>query len=623
MGFRNCNLLAKKINSAQMGKMSPTKKTAIAQRGIKNRFFLILAGIFAIGAGLRLYLFASQIFLDDEWISVNQVIGKTYADVITQFNPVDNSSLLFNLYNLALYRSLGWSEWTLRLPVMLAGLLSLIILPLMTKRIFGERVSIIFAGFLAISPFLIFYSRYARGYEIATMSGFMALLLFHVWQTTGKDRYATGFVLTGAIAIYAHLFSLIAVFVPLVTAFGCGVVNRFKRAPSASGQNAVSLVDILFVSFVLMALLLPLLWPVISQAGHLPWRDGSITKNGVATAANLIAGTGNLPMTLLFFLLFAAGWLLLFRRNQLLGWTLLSTTCAYAIVLLTSRPPGMQRGEVLLRYLIVMVPLALMLVALAMECLLKLAAEKGVSRSVQAIGLALIFVIIFAAGPLPALYHRPNNFTNHSAFQGAYKTHAWNISEANTVFPAFAVATNQIPAFYYWLQKQEDIGTIIEYPFDVCDYNDLFYYYQHFHQKNIIAGYCSDRKLLGYKFPTVSADESFTIGIFGADQMLSRVADQTKLAFRNMVDVTSPDAILRSKAGILILHKYIMAPKFTSDASGKGLMRDEITGLSYEIIPVYYNSTAILKTRIEKEFGLPVYEDDQVVCFRIKPEKSG
>ena len=606
--------------------MSPTEKTASANREKaekKSRFFLILAGIFVLGAGLRLYLFASQIFLDDEWISVNQVIGKTYADVITQFNPVDNSSLLFNLYNLVLNRSIGWSEWTLRLPVMVAGLLSLIILPLLTKRILGERVSIIFAGLLAISPFLIFYSRYARGYEIATMSGFTALLLFHLWQTTGKDPYATGFVLTGAVAIYAHLFSLVAVFVPLVTAFGCGIVNRFKRTPSASGQKAVSLVDLLFVNFVLMALLLPLLWPVISQAGHLSWRVGSLTLIGVTTAANLIAGTGNLPVTILFFLLFAAGWFLLFRRNQRLGWTLLSTTCAYVIVLLASRPPGMQRGEVLLRYMIVMVPVALMMAALAIEQLQKLAAENGLHRHVQTTGAVLIFGILFAAGPLPALYHRPNNFTNHSAFQGSYKAQTWKISEANTVFPAFSVATNQIPAFYFWLQEQADIGTIIEYPFDVCDYNNLFDYYQHFHKKNIIAGFCSDKALLGYKFPTVSADESFTIGILGADQMLSRVADQTKLAFRNMVDVTSPAAILRTKAGILILHKFIMAPKFTTDASGKGLMRDEITGLSYEIIPAYYNSTATLEVRFEKEFGLPVYEDDQIICFRIKPGKSG
>jgi hypothetical protein len=261
-------------------------------------------------------------------------------------------------------------------------------------------------------------------------------------------------------------------------------------------------------------------------------------------------------------------------------------------------------------------------VALAIDHLLKLAVEKGVHRHVRTIGAVLIFGILFAAGPLPVLYHNPNNFTNHSAFQGSYKTRTWKISEANTVFPAFSVATNQIPAFYYWLQKQADIGSIIEYPFDVCDYNDLFYYYQHFHKKNIIAGYCSDKKLLGYKFPTVPADESFTIGILDADQILSRVADQTKLNFHNMVDVTSPAAILRSKAGILILHKYIMAPKFTSDASGKGLMRDEITGLSYEIIPVHYNSTAALKVGFEKEFGRPVYEDDQIVCFRIKPENG-
>jgi hypothetical protein len=121
----------------------------------------------------------------------------------------------------------------------------------------------------------------------------------------------------------------------------------------------------------------------------------------------------------------------------------------------------------------------------------------------------------------------------------------------------------------------------------------------------------------------VSGDESFTIGIFSADQILSRVADRTKLKFRNMVDVTNPEEILRSKAGILILHKFVMAPKFTAGASGAGLQQDPVTGLSYGIIPVYYNSASILEARLEKEFGRPVYEDGQIVCFQIKPEKAG
>jgi len=89
------------------------------------RFLPALALFFILGAVLRFYLFPSQILLDDEWHSQMWVIGRSPFEVLTQFNPVDNSSLPLNLYDLALYHTVGWSEFIIRLPVILAGLLSL------------------------------------------------------------------------------------------------------------------------------------------------------------------------------------------------------------------------------------------------------------------------------------------------------------------------------------------------------------------------------------------------------------------------------------------------------------------------------------------------------------------
>lgn len=383
-----------------------------------RRFILLMGCVFAVGACLRLYMLSSQVLLDDEWLGLDAVLGKSYFDVLTKFNPVDNTSLPLNLYNLALFHGFGWSELTLRLPVIVAGLVSLLVLPLLVKNVFHQRVALIFACFLAIAPFLIFYSRYARAYGLVALCCFSALLLFHQWLTTGKLRYVIGFVMAGAFAICAHLFSLIAVFVPVGTALGIALFNRSGEVTSLRRQILVPVRHLLIVALLLTTLLVPLCWPVLRQSAKLPWGTGTIAPAAVWNAATLLSGTVNAPLNALFYLLFLAGFTLLFQQKPLLGWSFLSTLGAYPVVFLAARPMGLDTGAVLLRYMIIGVPMVLTLVALALDGLITRAQEKlGTLRSLPIAGAAGFVGCLWAAGPLPALYHAPNNFTNHSAFQ--------------------------------------------------------------------------------------------------------------------------------------------------------------------------------------------------------------
>jgi hypothetical protein len=578
-----------------------------------RRFLCILGCVFAVGACLRLYRLSSQILLDDEWLGLREVIGKSYFNVLTKFNPVDNTSLPLNLYNLALLHGFGWSELTLRLPVILAGLLSLVVLPLLVKNVFNERVALLFASLLAIAPFLIFYSRYARAYGFVTLFGFSALLLSHQWLTTGRLRYAAGFVIAGAIAIYAHLFAVVVVFMPLVTAFGIGLAGRFKAASPLRRQIVAPVRTLFIAAFILAVLLVPLFWPVFLERAKLPWGMKNITLEAVRDAATLLSGTVNGPLNGLFFLLFLGGLVLLLKQNPLLGWTCLSVIGAYPVLFLASRPLGLGSGAVLLRYMIVVAPVALTLVALAMDGLITRAQHMpGMRRSLPILGAALFPACLWAAGPLPALYVPPNNFANHSAFQHSYRHSTWEYSEADAVYPAFRVKQDQIPSFYNWLGGQSNITAIVEYPFDICDYNDLFYYYQHFHHKRVVAGYCSEAKLLGYEWPASpgQAEAPFAIGGICADEVLSPVADATKRAFHNMIDVVDTAALLRSGADFLVLHKYVMALKITQNGVDAAPV--------YGLIRVHFLSVDRLMLRFKAAFGTPVYEDAALVCFPIK-----
>ena len=579
-------------------------------------FLLLICCAFAVGAILRLRMLPGQILLDDEWQSVDRVIGATCFDLLTEFNPHDNTSLLLNFYDLALYHYLNWSEFTLRLPVILAGLLSLLLLPVLVGKVFNARVAILFAFLLAIAPFPIFYSRYARAYGFVILFGFAALLWFHLWLATGKPRNAVAFGVSGLLAIYAHLFSMLVVFIPFAIGFGVLFFSRFKKSVSSHGQVVVPLRTLATAAAMIILFMLPLLCPVLSVSARLPWQRGNMTLHGVITAAMILSGTENPPLNILFYFCCASGLMLLVKQNPLLGWSFLSTFLAYAVLLLISRPFGVDAGAILLRYMIVVVPMALVLVALALDYLLHHARNlKAMPRWLPMLGAGVFFAFLYAKGPLPAIYVFNNNFTNHSAFQGSYKRKNWEASESNSIYSGYSIKENQIPHFYRWLGAQPDIDTIIEYPFDICDYNDLFYYYQHFHKKRVIAGYSTNPALLGYapEEPLAKSNLNFTLGIWCADTILCPVETKSKLAFRNMVDILDPVAISRSGAEIMVLHKDVRVPKIMSGPS-KAMPH-------YETIPVRYRSVELLRPNYKQVFGSPVYEDAGIICFRIKRAK--
>jgi hypothetical protein len=574
-------------------------------------FRFALAGVFALGAYLRLHGLAAQILLDDEWHNLIQVLGKNAVRVLTQFNPHDNASLPLALYNLAVYHLFGWSEFTLRLPLILAGLLSLVGLPLLVRKNFNERVALIFASLLALSPFLIFYSRYARAYGLVMLLCFAAWFWFCAWLTTGKRPYAAGFALAGILAVYSHPAALVAVAVPLMTVLACKLPGRFWGPAAAGRQSIVPLKALLTLALVLTLLILPLMLQMFQVSDKLPWGKGVLTLDGVLTAATLLSGTVNLPLNILFFLLCALGFKWMFQHQPLLGWMGLTTACAYVVVLLVSRPLGLDNGEVLLRYLIVLVPMVLLSAALGMEGLLRRVQNwKNPGRCPAGLPVVVVLGCLYAAGPLPALRVSPNNFSNHAAFQGSYRRHTWSSSEAGTVYPSLSIHTNQIPPFYFWLAGQSNLTAIIEYPFEVCDFNNLFYYYQHFHQKRVIAGYCRNYKLLGCDATPAPEPGSSTAAagaMLSADTILSCVPDRTKLTFHNMVNILDLAAMNNSPAGVIVLHKYILALNPKAGAA-------EGTTPSGRI-QEYYRSVKLLRDPFQQAFGPPVYEDEQMVCF--------
>jgi len=104
-----------------------------------------------------------------------------------------------------------------------------------------------------------------------------------------------------------------------------------------------------------------------------------------------------------------------------------------------------------------------------------------------------------------------------------------------------------------------------------------------------------------------SPNERFAVGMMSVNVILDRVANPQKLLFRNMINIDDVSAIRRSRSDFIVLHKFVMALKIMPDRM--------------DTIPVYYDSVVHFADHFRRVFGPPVFEDSQIVCFRItKPE---
>ena len=95
--------------------------------------------------------------------------------------------------------------------------------------------------------------------------------------------------------------------------------------------------------------------------------------------------------------------------------------------------------------------------------------------------------------------------------------------------------------------------------------------------------------------------------MFSGD-VLSKVEDTDKLKFRNMIDMLDIAAIRQSRADYIILHKNIVTEMLPLVANRVGPICKPVEYLA----PFY-----------QRVFGPIVFEDNNIIVFKINNAKSG
>ncbi|HEY3490941.1 MAG TPA: hypothetical protein VGK27_12595 [Candidatus Deferrimicrobiaceae bacterium] len=556
---------------------------------------VFLAAIVACGAWLRCWHLGGQLLLDDEWHALNFVQGKDFLGVLFG-QGLGANSIPVNLWAWILLKTSGWSELGLRLPSLVAGIAAVVVIPLLVRRLSGGFVWIAVAAAMAVSPVLVFYSRVARPYAPACLFGAASVLLAAIWMKERKTWQSHVGVLSGALAVWWHLYSVIPVGSALLVTLALACRSDYRAGETALRGYVSRYLAPVLLFVVPLAVLVGI--PNVLN----PWWLGVFSAGERATAGTLWEvfrlgfGTGSAFLVVFCLGLLLRGWMALYAKERPLFLVLGAGFALYFVVAALNRQDGSHTAIQVVRYGIVYLPLLLLVAGAGLSAVLS---DAFGEKAARAWPVALVLSgVLYLAGPLPRIYVEPNNFTSHSAFQYVYDPMDWSRSRVREFFAneTRCFPQEELPPFYRSVRDArpggEAVRGIVEYPVFLGDHFNYLYYFQHFHGLPVAAGYMPG--LAGRRF---MLSDGFICGNNSIDEVLA--SPPIGSHWKTMVDIREIGEMRgRYRGWVLVVHKdpeqEICAPWS------------------------HVGEMASLVKSYDGAFGGRVYEDARIACWLIR-----
>ncbi len=366
-----------------------------------------------VGVVLRLFRVDEQILVWDELHTVKAALARPIGEILRNwmYQAADYCVPMTAFARALLDGGVRLSEMHFRVVPLAAGVAALVVIPVGLRPKIGDRAATTLAWLLAISPLLVLYSRIVRSYMPATLFAFVALMSFDLWWRTRSRPASVAYVGFAVLAIYFHLGSAPVVLSPFVFA----AIETVLRARDRSTlvRNARSLAIVFgAVSLVLGAVLLPAAASLASLTrSH---RGAGVPSlDTVVEVVRLEAGTTSIVLAAFMALLALRGAIALARRDPRFRSLLAVAAIAHVVGLGVLRPVKLEEALPLTRYLLVLLPFALALVALG-------ATESWGRTSrphpLQWVAVALLLLLVFSTGPLSSREFVRGNLVHHPGF---------------------------------------------------------------------------------------------------------------------------------------------------------------------------------------------------------------
>lgn len=184
---------------------------------LDNRYILlaVLSSIIILSILLRIYKLGSESLTLDEMATVN-VAKKSIEEIILYRNIHPPFYYIIIHYWIELF---GDSEFSIRFPSVIFGVISVYIIYKLGKLIFDEKVGILSAFILSISIFHILYSQTARFYSLLALLVllsnyyFIKILEEPSQKNTIRQKNTVKYIISTLLMIYTHGYGLLYIIV--------------------------------------------------------------------------------------------------------------------------------------------------------------------------------------------------------------------------------------------------------------------------------------------------------------------------------------------------------------------------------------------------------------------------
>ncbi len=192
----------------------------------------ILFIILIVATVLRTYDLFNIPFTHDELSALFRLRFDSFGEIIEQGVKVDGHPAGGHVFLYYWTKIFGASPWVFKIPFIIAGVLSSLLIYKIAQKWFNETVGLIAASYLATIQFTVMYSQIGRPY----ISGlFLTLLMVYFWtkliKSPEKNFYRNGvlFILSATLCAYNHHFSLL--FAVVVSLTGIFLLPKNKILP--------------------------------------------------------------------------------------------------------------------------------------------------------------------------------------------------------------------------------------------------------------------------------------------------------------------------------------------------------------------------------------------------------
>jgi hypothetical protein len=531
------------------------------------RHELALLAAIAAGAAIRLDQIRDQIVLDDEWHALHAILRFGYGRLLTHFGWTD-VCIPLAVFDKLVAGTVGLSEMWMRAPVLVAGIGSLVALPMLLRPWTGRAAAASFAWLLAVSPLHVFFSRFARPYAVSLLLVTAGGLALARWWEGGRPREkvlgAAGFIL----GPYFHLTVLPVVAASLAVGFAAAATGRGER-----GRRPGEVARLAAVVVLGLAVLIGL--PLAIDHGALAYKAG---RGSLPAAFELMSGTRWRALQGAIALLALGGGLRLAREQPRLALLLGVMALAGPAAMLLTRPVSSDQPIVAARYCLVALPVMWLMVAVALargEEWLRARGAPAPRGTLTALAVALLLV----SGPLPRLHVRPNNWTNHGSFQYAVDASrlGWRCPE-------------EVSGFYRALAAQPPGSVrLLEAPWWHAWENVYYPCYQRVHRQPMAIGFVAP------------VERSAAAGLPRAAE-LPLLSPRPSFPFRNFIHVSDDDALRRRGIRYVVFHKSLEKEM-------------GVDSRDYEV------DISPWLQRYRERYGPPVHEDESLVAFDVRARR--